>query len=383
MAELDFRTATTQIEEALQSTIALNLQTRLTVANATALAALLADNQWHLTLARLTSTGYVWRFDRYSQAIASASVIVPASAPTAGRWLLTASTITSGYLKAVKLYDGEVDEAKVMTWLFGQVPSSIIVWEGEDYEPKSGGSNGALYLATCRFTIWGISRNLRAEKQGVLGSQIASEATADPGVNRIIGDLRRYLAGSTLGQDGVVKTEITTADRVMSTQTAERGHIYALRVNVYATYHNTIADEQDNPAVDLDRIDATYQLASEVGAGGTEYASDYAAGSGGLTGITGLTATMPALTVTIDGTDYSPIATGVTFGASVDAYRYVTTGAVWSVVEVASGAAMPTTPAGALLVAVTTTNASAITLDRSIAAHLYNLGLVDLIDTTD
>ena len=382
MADLSILTATTQVEEALQSAIALPLQARLTIATAAALAALPSLTRTHLELARLTSTGIVWRFNRYSTAAASASVIVPDDAPTAGRWLVTTSTATGGYFKSVKLYDGEVDEEQFLVWLFGQVPSCIIVWDGEDYTPKSTIA-GALYWTAIKFSIWGISRNLRAEKQGVLGSQIASEAAADPGVNRMVGDLRRYLAGSDLDQAGVAKVEIVAADRVISSATRERGHVYRLSIVVYCTIHNTVADDADNPATALDRIDATYQLARSPGADEAEYPDDYTEGSGALTGVVGLAANLPALTYTIGGTEYTASLTAITLSANVDAYRYVTDGSVWSVAEVATGAAMPTTPSGSLLVAVTTTGSSGVTLDRVVSAHLYDLGVTDEIDTSD
>lgn len=386
MAELDIRTALTQIEIALLQTIANALQSRLTLATNAALKALPSASRPTTESggerAYVTATGRVWQWSRYSTATASSSVLVPDDAPTAGRWLLTTSTNPTGYLKAIRLYDGEPSEEKVLVWLFGQVPSVIIEWEGEEYVAKSGGSPGALYWYEPRFSIWAISRNLRGEKQGAIGSAIASEAVADPGVNRIIGDLRRYLAGSDINQTGVAYCEILSSDRVLSSATAERGHVYKLGVKVRATLHNTVADDADNPATALDRIDATLAWAQETGADGAAYPDDYVSAGGGISAAAGLTATIDETTATIAGVAVTAASTSRTFTASRDTYRYIVAGPAWSYVEVASAAPIPATPSGAFLVGVTSTNGSAIVLDSLLAARLINSGITDQIDTT-
>lgn len=378
MPDLSILTANTQVEQALQTAILLGMGRRLTVADATALAAIPSAGVKHDALAFVTASGYAWRFDRYSTAAASSTVIVPADGPAAGRWIRTASTSASGYLKAANLYDGEPDEGDILEWLFGQVPSVVVVWDGDDYEPKSGGSPGALYRVPMRFSIWAISRNLRGEQQGITGSQLAGEAAADPGVYRIVGDLRRYLAGSALNQAGVNYVEILSADRVISSRTKNRGHVYRLAVKVYCTIHNTVADDADNPAHALDRIDATYLWAQGVGAdGATVGESSYLSSGGGLSSAAGLTATYAAGTYTIDGVAVAFNAATRALAPSVLTFRYVNAAGAISYLEHPDDGTVPATPAGAYLIGATLANASGVEIDRLLAPALLTSGLTD------
>lgn len=271
MADLDIRTALTQIEVALATTIENAIGKTITVADLTALRALASNARKHGDLAYVTSAAYRYRFNRYATtADNGTTVIKPTDNPTAGRWERTTSTSATGYLKQVRLWEGERNEEDLLTWLFGNVPSVVIVWEGEEYEPRAGGYPGTLYKYKPEFSVWAVSRNLRLEKQGATGSQIATEATADPGVNRIIGDLRRALAGSSLAQDGVDWAEITRSDRVLSSH--ERGHVYRLGVKVYATIHNNISPDDDATA--LTRIDVDFQAANQYGLADDAYPDD-------------------------------------------------------------------------------------------------------------
>jgi hypothetical protein len=384
LADLSILTANSQVEVALQTTIALGIQKRLTLATTAALEALASAARTHLELAYTTATAQVWQFNRFSQAAASASVLVPDDAPTAGRWLLTSSTSSSGYLNAVTIYDGEPDEESVYEWLFGQVPNVVIVWDGDDYEPKSGGSPGALYRTPMRFSIWAISRNLRGQQQGITGSQIASEAAADPGVNRILGDLRRYLAGSDLNQDGVNYCEIVSADRVLSSKTKNRGHVYRLSVKVYATIHNTVADDADNPATDLDRVDTELQWAQATGADESEFADgNYLSSGGGLSSSTGLAATYASGVYVIDGTEVAFGSDTETLTASKVTFRYVDDVGAITYVTHADDGTVPETPADTYLIGATTTDATGVAIDRLLAPMLADSGITDQIDVTE
>lgn len=385
MADLSILTANTQVEVALQTTIALGIQKRITFATVALLKALPSVTVNHLALAYTTATAQVWQFNRFSQAAASSSVLVPDDAPTAGRWLLTASTSSSGYLNIVTLYDGEPDEDSVLQWLFGQVPNVIIVWEGDDYTPKSGGSPGALYRVPMRFSIWAISRNLRGQQQGITGSQIASEAAVDPGVNRILGDLRRYLAGSDLNQDGVNYVEIVSADRVLSSKTKNRGHVYRLSVVAYTTIHNTVADDADNPAVALDRVDAALEWARQPGADASVYPDDYlisgaliVSGPNTLDGVwSSGTAVIGGASVAFGVGEYTMPGTGATF-------RYIDAAGDWYFAEGdATGELPPLPTAGAVLIGCTITEFNSVVLDVLLSSYLITSGITDQINVAD
>lgn len=386
MADLGMRTALSQIEVALQSTILLALGAKRTTATPATLRSTWASSVLaHNMLAYVTSSALVFVFDRYSTtAHNGTTVVAPSDDPTAGRWLVTTSTASTGYLKQVKLYEGEPNEDSLMTWLFGAVPSVVIVWEEEDYQVKST-VPGALYRYVPNFSIWCVSRNLRPDKQGVLGAyasgpSITSEQTTDPGANRIVGDLRYVLAGSTLGQTGVDWCEIVGASRVMSSATAERGHVYRLRVRVYATLHNA----EETAAVDLDRIDTTYQHANLTGGDGAEWPTTYVTATDYLavTRISTLTGSIAGGTLYIDEAAVTAAAVAShSFSANVDAYRFLSAAGAWTFVEVAAGQAAPDNPTGTTLIGVTSTT-SDIAIDRIVAPWLVSSGITDQIDVT-
>lgn len=385
MAQLSILTANTQVEQALQTTIALGIQKRLVVASVAVLKAIPSAGVSHQALAYTTATTQVWQFDRFSSAAASSAVLVPDDTPTTGRWLLTTSTSSSGYLGIVTLYDGESDEETVLEWLFGKVPNVVIVWDGDDYIPKSGGSPGALYRVPMRFSIWAISRNLRGQQQGITGSQIASEATQDPGVNRIVGDLRRYLAGSDLNQTGVDYCEIVSADRVLSSKTKNRGHVYRLSVVVYATIHNTVADDADNPATALDRIDTTWQWAQGIGGDGAEYPDSYLTSGGAITSSPNfLDVTYAAGTAVIGGEE---VTFGEGEGTAPDTgalFRFVGPDGEWSFVSQDAAEPVPAAPVdGALLIGYTLTQYSGVIQDVIAAPFLLDSGITDQINVAE
>lgn len=379
MPDLSILTANAQVELALQTAILLGMAKRLTVADTAALAAIASPTISHDALAFTSATSQVWRFHRYSTATASAGVIVPDGSPTTGRWLLTSSTSSSGYLRAVKLYDGDPAEEKILEWLFGQVPSVIIVWDGDDYEPKSGGSPGALYRVPMRFSLWAISRNLRAEQQGITGPQLATEAAADPGVYRILGDLRRTLAGSDLNQPGVNYCELESASRVLSSAVANRGHVYKLAIKVLATIHNTAADDADNPARDLDAINAMWKWAQAKGSDGTTYPATYLDVGGEMESSTGLEATYAAGFYMVDGEPISFGGDTETLSPNKVTFRYVDDVGAISYIARDDDGTIPPTPTGRYLIGATTTNATDVVLDQLLGPYLLGSNLVDVI----
>lgn len=376
MSDLLITTCNTQVEEALQTTILLALGKRLTVATNTALKALASNARAEDELAYNTAAGYVYRFNRYATTADNATtVLTPTDAPTVGRWLRTASTSSSGYVNEVALYEGVPEESRILETLTGRVPSVLIVWVGDDYEPRSQ-IPGALYRARMSYQIWCCSRNLRPERQGRTGSQISAESTLDPGVNKILGDLRSALAGDDLDQDGVDWVEIQSAERILASKIRERCYIYRLDIEVRATIHNP---ESDLVTLDDPRsIDVQYQLGDLHGE--DEHDPDNYRVSGITVPVaSGLTQSIASGTAYIDGTLVTYAGQSKAFTASKATYRDLSSAGTLTFVEAALDSEEPDVTSGALRIGVTLTSASAVTDDRILAPSLENLGSPDRI----
>ncbi|HZU84109.1 MAG TPA: phage protein Gp37 [Polyangiaceae bacterium] len=185
-------------------------------------------------------------------------VIRPNDAGATGRWIRTESTVQTGYVRAVRLYEGEQSEDEILTRLLGQWPAVVIRWESARHEPRSQIS-GALYRYETDFDVWAVSSNLRggALPEAVVGSPVAGEAVVDPGVNAMIGDIKRVLAGRSgeeLGQPGIAYCEIGKEEPVYRSL-AERRFVYALGVRVHATVQNP-----DDDDVTVDSLQLQYQV---------------------------------------------------------------------------------------------------------------------------
>lgn len=82
------------------------------------------------------------------------------------------------------------------------------------------------------FEIWASSRSFRRDNEALLGSGVADERARDPGIRKIIGDLKKLLAGSTLGlEPGVDFVQIGThTQKVQSLSEAEFTDVLRIRV---------------------------------------------------------------------------------------------------------------------------------------------------------
>lgn len=379
MADLAVTTALTTIEEGLRDRLLLGLGQRFTPAAATvsALRAYASASSKHHALRYVTAAGYTYRFNRYSTGVDDGdAVIKPTDNPTAGRWLKTTSTVQTGYARAVELYEGE-SAAEDIIARFAARPAIVVVYQGEANTPISQNA-GALYDYRPRFAIWMVSSNLRGEHQAATGSQISTEAAADPGANRMLGDVKSLLAGSDLDVTGVKWVELGAAERAY-TSLADRLMVYQLSVEVRATVH--IPDES---LVTLDSVrtfDAQRQLVNLHG--DDEFDSDNYLVSGITvpTG-TGLTKSVASGSAKINGATVAYAGESRAFAASTDTYRDLGTGGTLTFVERSNGQDEPSVTSGALRIGVTVTDASGVTEDRIIAATLVNFGAVDQIPTT-
>ena len=215
-------------------------------------------------LVYVTSKLVCYEWDTFSTAADDGDATVkPTDAGSNGRWLKTTSTVQTGYLRDVRLYEGEQTEKEFLERLLARLPSMAVRWVGANNVPKSQ-IPGALYRYETDLEVWAASTNLRGGPlaEGVVGSSIAAELAADPGVNTVLGHVKKALAGATgeaLGQPGIAYCEIGREQPVYRSL-AERRFVYSLAVQVRATVH--APDEYIDPGVaaPLTDIDVIFQV---------------------------------------------------------------------------------------------------------------------------
>lgn len=162
----------------------------------------------------VNTVGRVYMYDGYSQAIDDNHDVITPNDMTIdgrGRWIKQDSKVTlgpnfrkplhvvrDGYAKAVELYEGQLDLDEELIRILGVCPAFLVHWVGDDYETKSI-RQGALYLVKHKFKIICISSCLRPDSSALYGSSFPTEKAYDPGLNRMMGDVRYLFAGSDLG----------------------------------------------------------------------------------------------------------------------------------------------------------------------------------------
>jgi hypothetical protein len=272
LADLTFRTALTLTERAVFNAVNRALRKRLSpVADVAALRAAVTRGSGAVGYQRsdhelvyVTSQAVCYEWSTASQAADDGDLVVkPTDAGTTGRWLKTASAVQAGYLVDVRLYEGEKTEAELLDRLLGQRPSVAIRWESTENTPKSQVA-GALYRSDVQFDLWAVSSNLRggALPEAVVGSDVAAEFAADPGVNAVVGDVKQALAGKTgeeLGQAGISYCEIGAEEPVYRSL-AERRFVSSVKLVVHTTVHNTDEAVAPGDSVPLTEIDVSFAI---------------------------------------------------------------------------------------------------------------------------
>lgn len=408
MATLSIRTALTQIERAVQQTIALGLQKRAAAAaDITALRAVASRSPGgsvqllQFDLQPVTSPLSVWLWYPYSTATDNGtSVVEPDDVPTGepGRWIITddqqafapdpdtnpvpvrLDQIQSGYLTRVILWNGEFRRKEFEERILAYRPCVAIAWQQSD--PKQAGTyagNITEYPAT--FEILVCSQNLRPEQESFYGGGTAADTAEDPGAIRILGDIKQLLADAgkyspILAQPGIQRV-VLGAEDVVDVDLAERKAIVSLMVTVEATVMNVDPPSQ---LVDLDAIDTQPELTHLNAA--TEFDPDnyvVTFGSFAITPGFGLSATPAVGSAYVGGVLVNAYAAPLrTFTAGSDTYRDLIvdpdTGPEFVYVTVPAGTDEPDVTTDALRVAVTTTSSTSITVDRYLAAVATTFG---------
>lgn len=306
------------------------------------------------------------------------SVIAPGDAGATGRWLKGPSKVQGGYLLDVRLYEGEQSEDELLDRLLGQLPAVAIRWVGADHEPQSQ-VPGSLYKYQNDFELWAASSNYRgsALPEAVVGSAVAAEAAKDPGVNAILGDLKKALAGKTgeeLGQPGIAYAEIGREQPVYRSL-SERLFVFSLALRVHATVQNP-----DDDLVELTSLTVQRQfgdLHAQEAFDPLNYVSSGLAVQLGA----GLVTWSLAGAAKVAGAGVSYPGEVRTFSPFRWIYRDLKADGTMVFIETAINADPPPPTTGALRIGRSETDAGSVIADCFLAATLADLGEPDEIDT--
>lgn len=253
MSYLDVRTAVTTVQRALVDVLRLAFAWREPeAADVEALRQLSIRATADGALRYVVSEGVVYEWAPWSTlAHRPPAVVQPADRAGAGRWLRRRSRVTfgpnhyaplhrrrTGYARAVQLYEGETGEQ--LERVFGRKPALLVEWTGDNL--VSRGRNAEIYEVDYEFTVHCISECLRPGPAAMQGSPVAAEAEQDPGLARMIGDVRYLLAGCRLDLEPAVKfCDIQGRAAVQIADLAERAFTGTVPITVRASWN--IPDE--------------------------------------------------------------------------------------------------------------------------------------------
>lgn len=329
-------------------------------------------------VAELSSRFYWWQFS--TAADDGATVIKPSDGMANGRWLIVSSSlkykgvplaqITDGVFKEVILHNGDFNFKTLKERVYGRAPCCAIHFAGEKYKAKSQ-IPGALYDNRVNFEIWAVSRNERDRFEAAVGSPVAAEFAEDPGVMRLYGKLKAFLAGSNLGlggtsptdYSGIANVEVTEGDLDYS-DLEERVFVMSLHIEVRGSLANP---DQAAELEQLARIDAQRNQASVGQSGRFDLTNCITSGLDMPSGI-GFSKVIAGGTAVIAGVTVTAAPFTRTFTDSVRTYRDLKPDGTWAFVELAAGQDDPPVTAGALRVGLTVTDAAGVIWDTFVAS---------------
>ena len=349
---------------------------RPAVADLTALVAVDVTVLSDGAMAYVTSEANIYEWSIDSTATDDGSTVLASTTldPSArGRWLKVSTSWTygaggtnlakkqTGYLRTVEPYasteTSQGDEDGILSRIAAQTPSVCVQFVGDEIESYDN-QPGTLYAATMGIKLIIASSNLRAAPAAVRGDGVSD----DPGVYRIVGDLRRLFGGLSFdnGIEGVERIEIGGSELISELED-RRVYVWGLDLIVKASF--AIEDE------DL-AIDGEIWVQPKL----TEFwplpkwdKLNYIATGGTLSG-SGLTRTVDATTGLIVGSAVSFASSSVTLPASKDTYRDLDPSTGWHFTSVDIGSPQPPIVAGRLRVAVSRTTASDIEIDAGLCS---------------
>jgi len=359
-------------ERGLTRIIRLGLLERYTAANLTALSAF--QTMSHGALCYVTSESAVYEWDSYSTATANGSTVIASSTlpagKTNGRWLKIITDWTygaggtnlgaksTGYLRSVEAYSGDDGPEDAITRVYARFPSVLVQWTGDD--PKADSVlPGTFYKDTVSFNLMIATSNNRKPNATTQGSPFSGE---DPGAYRVIGDLRRLIAGiaDRSGISGVERIEFGAA-RLMYEDLEDRLFIHLMQVRCMGSVEITDEDLEAasivvQPDLAGNKRDESFDASNYVARG-----ANLDEGEG-----TGLSRNIVETVAVIGGVAVSVAETAVTFTADSDTYRDLGSDGNWTFTAVSSGAAEPSLTDGLLRVAVTKTDSNSVLSDQAL-----------------
>ena len=355
---------------------------RPAVADLTALVAVDVTVLSDGAMAYVTSEANIYEWSIDSTATDDGSTVLASTTldPSArGRWLKVSTSWTygaggtnlakkqTGYLRTVEPYasteTSQGDEDGILSRIAAQTPSVCVQFVGDEIESYDN-QPGTLYAATMGIKLIIASSNLRAAPAAVRGDGVSD----DPGVYRIVGDLRRLFGGLSFdnGIEGVERIEIGGSELISELED-RRVYVWGLDLIVKASF--AIEDE------DL-AVDGAIWVQPKL----TEFwplpkwdKLNYIATGGTLSG-SGLTRTVDATMGLIVGSAVSFASSSVTLPASKDTYRDLDPSTGWHFTSVDIGSPQPPIVAGRLRVAVSRTTASDIEIDAGLCSFATAYG---------
>lgn len=384
MATLAFSSALIQIERALHRVIRWKLLALTsTVATAAALRAVTtrgsdgtANGLPEFAAVFVTSLGVrVEWISAATNADDAATWFKPTDAGSEpGRWQVTTSTETGGYLVAVNYWQGETKREEFKQRILAAAPSVAILWESSDNDPRST-IPGAIYDYPCRFSIWCVDTNLRDHYEALLGSAYSYDS-AHPGAMQILGDVKKALAdenkrrvagsstGDALGLEGGVKVIKVGGEDVEDADLAERWIVLSLGVEVIGSIENPDADSE-HVAVTSVYVQPKRTVLNQQ----SEFDDENYVQSGYLfTPQSGLTQTPTTGSAIIAGAVVASSPASRTFAALSDTYCDLNANGAITYVAVVNGGAVPDVTDDALRLGCVVTDSLGIVEYRPIAA---------------
>lgn len=325
----------------------------------------------------------LWAWDPDSQATMSATALQSTTlAPTAyGRWLRVDTAWTygaggvnlgkkpTGYLRSVETYACDDGPEAAIERVTSYLPGVLVQFVGDELESLDI-RPGTFYRSTLSFKLLVLSQNLRYAPAATQGPRDAAEAADDPGVYRIVGDLRRLLHGNAFssGIADVERIEVTGSELAFEAED-RRLYVWVVDVQVRASY--TIEDED----IGEFSIRAQPEL-TECWPEQTFDRNNYVAIGGGLSegGGLGLERTIDATVAVVNGKSVAVAARSVTFSASHWTYRDLTTGGAWVLTLGELYKPAPPQIPGALRVARTMTDSTGVVRDQALCSFSVPYG---------
>lgn len=329
-----------------------------------------------------------WRWSQTSTATDNGtSIIKPNDVAANGRWLAWSTAIRfapvvhgDSYtldqlpyrtdalqpLQAVIVLDKDMTTEELLNLVFGQTPAVVIAAEGDTPDELTQDS-GHRWSEEFRFTISVISENLRDRREDAQGSAVAVDPF--PGANTIDGMIWELLSGTG---DGRLTEEIDSIRDVRpgkaenwNSDLAERLVIRSREWTILATLENPQAPNETGAA---DEIAAQAEM-TDLGTQTELDLDNLVTGGLSIALSVGLVKPVAAGTALIDGVEVTYAGELHTYGASVDTYRDLNAAGTMIFTETTVDGPPPDLAAGALRIAVTTTDGSGIVDDRWIATR--------------